>query len=337
MNLGKFQLQYGLIQAPLESISNPVFRRIMREHGAEFSWGERTNAEGVVRGCRKNLALFEIGPDEHPIALQVSGGNGDLLAAGAIIAESMGADVVDINMGCPAKSVCANGAGSGMLRDTSLLAAIFEKVVRAVSIPVSVKIRAGWDHASINAPEVAHIAQESGIAWVGVHPRTRMQGYHGPSNWDIIAAVKAAVRFPVVGNGDLNSAEDIARMYAYTGCDAVMVARGMLGNPWIFRDYRRLADGLEPLPPTQDEVRDTLVGHLDAMIEYAGPEQGLFQMRKHISWYVKGIRNAAVFRDRMMRCADPAEVRESILAFFEEPLERTNEPVVESASESATV
>lgn len=286
--------------APMAGVTNAPFRLIARECGAGLLTSEEIDARALVEGNAKTLTLTRSLPQERPLVMQLLGADAEVLAEAARRLEAAGADGIDLNMGCPVAKIVAKGQGSALMRDPLGAALIFRALRKAVSVPVTIKIRSGWDERTLNAMEIARVAESEGIAGITVHPRTRAQQFTGRAPWDVIAAVVQAVRVPVVGNGDVRSHEEAAAMTAATGCAAVMIGRGALGAPWIFRGSA----------VTRDERADVIRRHC-ALIETHLPERlALVQLKKHLAWYAEGRPFAARTRAALFAAMAPAEVYE---------------------------
>src|SRR5512136_229772 len=269
MQIGPHRFPGRFFLAPLAGVSDRPFRAICREMGAAFTYTEMVSAHGLVHGTQQTLSYLDRDPAEVPFAVQIFAAEPEVLARGAEAAVAAGAGMVDINMACPVRKVCGTGAGAALAREPAAVEAAVRSVARAVPVPVTVKIRAGWDSGSVNCVEVARAAEAGGAAAVALHGRTRSQGYAGRADWSLIRAVKEAVGIPVLGSGDVWSAVDALRMRSETGCDAVLVARGACGNPWIFRDLRAAEQGLSmPGAPTREEWIGTVMRHVQLQIEH---------------------------------------------------------------------
>jgi tRNA-dihydrouridine synthase B len=314
MRLGSFEIGGGAALAPMAGITNPPFRRLCRELGAAFAVTELVSCHAVVylaskernrsrpRGA-KTLSLMEPYAGERPFFVQLYGREPELMAEAARICAAEGADVIDLNFGCPARKVIKNGEGCGvaLMRDPKLLGEIAKAVVRAVDVPVTAKTRVGWSATEKNAVDVARILEDSGVQMLCLHARLREQGHSGPIDLETLAAVVAAVRVPVVGNGGIRSRADAEEMLAKTGCARVAVGQGSKGNPWIFRE---LAGGAGA-PGLPDRVA-TCRRHLEMYIEWIGEPRAVIEMRKHACWYLKGFDGAAAFRKRLGEAIDAA-------------------------------
>lgn len=283
----------------MAGVADRAFREICKEFGAAYLVGEMASAKGLGFGSRKTAQLLGISPAERPMAVQLFGDDPDTMAQAARLAMDYEPDAIDINMGCPAPKIAGNGAGSSLMRSPLLAGRIIKAVVSAVTVPVTVKMRKGWDDREGNAVELAGIAEENGAAAVTVHGRTRRQMYAPPVDLDIIAAVKKAVSIPVIGNGGIDSPEAAKEMYDRTGCDLVMVGQGALGSPWLFaRIARYLEDGTLPPDPALEEKLAVMLRHIRLACEYKGEFPAMREARKHVAWYVKGLRGASAFRRR---------------------------------------
>ncbi|HSM91525.1 MAG TPA: tRNA dihydrouridine synthase DusB [Anaeromyxobacteraceae bacterium] len=323
MQIGPHRFPGRFFLAPLAGVSDRPFRAICRAMGASFAYTEMVSAHGLVHGTEQTASYLDRDPDESPFAVQIFAGDPAALARGAEIAVRAGAGIIDVNMACPVRKVCGAGAGAAMGRDPRAVAAAVRAVVAAVPVPVTVKIRTGWDDASVNAVDVARAAEQAGAAAVALHGRTRAQGYSGRARWDLIGEVKRAVGVPVLGSGDVWTAGDALRMRAETGCDAVLVARGAMGNPWIFRELRAHELGQPiPPPPSRDEWAEVVRLHVRLQIEHRRRQSrgegdreverhAVRELRKHVLWYTRGRRGGAHFRrdaDRLETAADVARL-----------------------------
>ncbi|HUJ41199.1 MAG TPA: tRNA dihydrouridine synthase DusB [Candidatus Acidoferrales bacterium] len=315
LKIREMRIRPATILAPMAGITDTVFRRVIRGlGGCGLIMTEFTSAECVVRDSRRSQRYLFFEPDEHPITGQLFGANPDSMAAAARTVAELGFDAVDINLGCPAKKVVKCG-GSGLLRDLPLLDAIFKAVRGAVQIPLTVKIRAGWDEKSIVAPEVARMAEGNGIEAIAVHPRTRIQGFEGRADWKIIRAVREAVKMPVIGNGDVRTPEDAARMVDETGCDAVMIGRTAATNPWIFRQIEQFeATGSYDMP-TEAARHELLMDYFRRLVESETPD-ALGKMKQFSCWFTHGVRNGGELRRAVHLARSTGEVFERVEAFF---------------------
>jgi nifR3 family TIM-barrel protein len=310
--LGPFTLASPYILAPMAGVSEEPFRAIAFELGAGLAPTELVSANGLIRASSRTQKYLRHSPIEKPFVVQLFGGEPEVMAQAAVMAKAVGADAIDINMGCPVPKVTRSGAGSGLLCDIPRAQKIIELCREATDLPVSAKIRAGWDANSLNYVEVGLALEEAGVAWLALHPRTRAQGYAGKADWTRIARLKDALKkTPVVGNGDVVTPDDARRMQAETGCDAVMIGRGAMGNPWIFRE---LAGGP---PPTSEERCALVLRHFDAHRLFVGKDlHAVREFRRHWGWYSHGLAESSTFRAEMNKIEDADAVRALAAKFF---------------------
>ena len=300
LQIGNVTLENNLILAPMAGVTDLPFRLLCKEQGAGLLCMEMVSAKAILYKNRNTHALLTIDPAEKPVSLQLFGSEPDIMAQIAHQIEELPFDILDINMGCPVPKIVNNGEGSALMKNPLLAGEIIEKTVRAIKKPVTVKIRKGFDEEHVNAVEMAHIAQESGAAAVAVHGRTREQYYSGKADWDIIRKVKEAVSIPVIGNGDLTSAEAVIAMKEQTGCDGFMIGRGAQGNPWIFKQILHYFKTGEHLArPDLSEMSEMMLRHARMMIAYKGEYTGMHEIRKHAAWYTSGYPNSARFRGQI--------------------------------------
>lgn len=310
MQIGSITIDPPVLLAPMAGVSNRAFRAIARSQGATLCTTEMVNANALLHHSAKSYWLMELDPGETPVGIQIAGSDPDVMAAAAREAEAHGADLIDINMGCPVPKVVKNGDGSALLTDEDRAVAVVEAVVQAVTIPVTVKMRAGWDHDSITAPALAEQFERVGVKAVAVHARTRSDQYVRPANWDFIRQVKERVSIPVIGNGDVHTPADALRMMELTGCDAVMIGRASFGDPWIFRRISYYwQTGEELPPPTADERAQMALWHLERMVAIKGEAVAVREMRKQLAWYLKGTPGSAQYRQRCYALNTEAEAR----------------------------
>lgn len=319
MRIGNVSVDRPFVLAPLAGLTDSPMRRICRAMGASMVWTEMVSAEGTIRESERTFDFLAFGEEERPIAFQIFGSRPESMAAAARRVASLGPDIIDINVGCPAKKVVRSGSGAALMRDTALLTEIVSGVVESVDLPVTAKIRSGWDADSLNAVEVAALIESCGAEAVTLHPRTRVQGFTGVADWSLIREVKRAVSIPVIGSGDARSAADALRMLEETSCDAVMIGRGAVGNPWIFRDAVELAETGRISPsPSLPETLAIAVRQLDLMVELKGERRGVREMRKHLVAYLRGFRGAVRLRSELVRIDSHVEVRERLMSAIEE-------------------
>lgn len=300
MFIGNVEIKNNVVLAPMAGVTDLPFRLLCKEMGCGLLYTEMVSAKAIMYNNKNTEALLKATPQENPIAVQLFGSEPAVMSEIAKRIEERPFDIIDVNMGCPVPKVVNNGEGSALLKNPKLVGEIVEAMAKAVKKPVTVKIRAGFDETSINAPQIAHVIQESGGAAVAVHARTRQQYYSGHADWDVISRVKEAVSIPVIGNGDILCGEDAVKMFEQTKCDAVMIGRGAQGNPWIFKqinDY--MTNGTEFTKPSANEVCDMIMRHAGILIEAKGEYTGIREMRKHFAWYTAGMKHAAVLRNEV--------------------------------------
>jgi tRNA-dihydrouridine synthase B len=314
MVIGDTTLEAPLILAPLAGYTDSPMRRLARRLGAAMVWTEMVSAEGAVRESDKTFELLAFDPSERPIAFQLFGARPESMAGAARLVAKLRPNVIDLNAGCPAKKVVRGGSGAALMADLKLLGEVAAALVEATELPVTAKIRSGWDEHSINAPEAARTLEGAGVRAVSVHPRTRRQGFKGSADWSMIGEVKRAVGIPVVGSGDVRTPEDALSMLEQTSCDGVMIGRAAVGNPWIFSRARELLEGGPSSPPPSlgDRIR-LAVEHLDLMVDAKGERRGVQEMRKHIVAYLRGFPGASNLRAELVRMEGHERVRERLL------------------------
>ena len=313
MKIGTIQLKNPFVLAPLAGITDASTRSLAKEQGAAFVYSEMISGKGLWYKDKNTERLLKISPGENPIAYQLFGSEPEILAYAARELKDRKNDAIDINMGCPVPKVVKNGEGSALLKKVDLIYDLVKAVVDAAEKPVTAKIRIGWDKTSINALETAKAIEAAGAAAITVHGRTREQYYSGEADWEMIRKVKESVSIPVIGNGDVFTGEDANRMLAHTGCDMVMIARGSLGNPWIFRDAIAIWKGEEkPEPPTLEDKVNTMVIHLERLMAEKGHYAAVREMRKHVGWYLKGVHGSAAIRKKINTITDAEELKKTI-------------------------
>jgi len=318
MRIGLHELRSNLFLAPMAGVTDRPFRQLCKQLGAGMAASEMVSSNSLLWGSNKTLRRADHRGEDEPRAVQIAGADPQMMAQAAQYNRDHGAQIIDINMGCPAKKVCNVMAGSALLQHESLVARILRAVVAAVDIPVTLKIRTGWDRANRNGVAIAHIAEDCGIQALAVHGRTRSDLFQGDAEYETIAAIKSAVKIPVIANGDIDTPEKAAAVFAETGADGVMVGRAAQGNPWIFRQISHfLATGTKLLPPPVTEVRDTLLQHLENLYAFYGEHTGVRVARKHISWYSKGLVGGAIFRHRVNQLDSVAAQLALVREFFD--------------------
>lgn len=313
MKLGNLHLRSNLILAPMAGITDYPFRQLAREMGCGLTVTEMVSADGLLR---KGESFLKVVEGESPISIQLFGSKTDVLAEAAAMAETSGANAIDLNMGCPAKQVVKAGAGAVLMRDREKVEAILKAMRKKISCPLTVKIRSGWDEKEINAVEIAKLSEDCGVDAITVHPRTRAQGFRGKADWSVIAAVKKAVRIPVIGNGDVNTPLLIKKMFEETGCDAVMIGRGALGNPWIFNQNPSLPPE-KGFPILVEERKEVIHRHLSLIQSYYGEKKVVSQIRKYLYWYTKGFPNSAAFHAQLSSLKGKENLIQTCDSYFE--------------------
>ena len=317
MRIGPYQLANNLVLAPMAGVTDRPFRRLCRAMGAGMAVSEMVASNSLLYGSAKTIRRANHDGEPPPVSVQIAGADPRLMADAARYNVDAGAQIIDINMGCPAKKVCSVMAGSALLRDEGLVGRILEAVVGAVSVPVTLKIRTGWDRAHRNALQIARIAEAAGIQALAVHGRTRACMFGGEAEYETIAAVKAAVRIPVIANGDIDTPEKVRAVLAATGADGVMIGRPALGRPWVFREIAHfLATGQHLPPPPVMEIRRIVLDHLEELYRFYGERTGVGIARKHIGWYTKGLADSAAFRHRVFQIPTATEQRAAVDWFF---------------------
>jgi tRNA-dihydrouridine synthase B len=310
-------LKNQVFLAPMAGITDLPFRTVVREFGCSLAFTEMISASGLQQGMGKTCRYLDSSPADHPLGIQLFGCDPGTLAQAARIVAERGADLIDMNMGCPVKKVVKTGSGAALMRDPRRAAAILTAMRKATDLPLTVKIRAGWNGREVNAVEIGRIAERCGVDAVILHPRTADQGFSGASDWRLITALKGSLRIPVIGSGDVRRPEDAARMLAETGCDGVMVGRGGLGNPWLIRDILFHLAARKAVAPSLAEREETIRRDLALAIDYYGEEVGTRDFRKHLLWYTKGLRGGARFRQTATTITDKRSVWMALETYFQ--------------------
>ena len=311
-----------VILAPMTGVTDRPFRTLVKRYGAGLTVTEMIASEAMIRETRQSLQKAAWDPSEEPVSMQLAGCEPSRMAEAAKLNEAMGAAIIDINMGCPVKKVVNGHAGSALMREPALAARLIAATVKAVKVPVTLKMRMGWDHGSLNAPELARVAEDLGVQLITVHGRTRCQLYSGIADWAFVRSVKNAVKVPVIVNGDICSIEDARTALAQSGADGVMVGRGAYGKPWLIAQVMAaLTDQAVPADPTLAQQHALVTEHYAMMLELYGDVIGVNLARKHLGWYTKGLHDSGVFRNAVNQLANPAEVTRMIDRFYESQIE----------------
>ena len=314
MKIGNITIENNTALAPMAGVTDLAFRQLCREMGCGLLYTEMVSAKAILYKNKNTFPLLETAPAEHPIAVQIFGSDADIMAdMAAKLAEERSFDIIDINMGCPVPKIVNNHEGSALMKNPKLVEQILDKMVKKVNKPVTIKIRKGFDEQSVNAVEIAKIAEACGVSALAVHGRTREEYYSGTADYGIIAAVKRGVSIPVIGNGDIRSAADAKRMYETTGCDGIMIGRAARGNPWIFKEIASyFSHGTVPERPTPEEIKAMILRHAELMVRYKGEYTGIREMRKHVAWYTTGMPHAAAVRNQVNRIESLAGLKEML-------------------------
>ena len=322
MKIADLTLENPLVLAPMAGITQLPFRRLVKEQGCGLVVTEMVSSNGLVYGGHKSFELLRSHPSERPISVQIFGRKPEIMKEAAGIVESQGADLLDINLGCSVRKIVKQGAGVALMREPKMLEAILRQVRSAIQIPVTVKIRSGWEPSGKDAIRAGRIAEDCGVDAVAIHPRTAVQGFGGKADWALISRLKDQLCIPVIGNGDILGPEDVLKMKSATGCDAVMIGRASKGNPWIFSQSLDLINGKKPRAPDLSSRLQTILRYIDYMADHFGEFRAVCMMRSRLVWFVKGLPGCSSFRDSVVRLKTADQMTNAVNNYFE-PLMRS--------------
>lgn len=312
--IGSVQIPHRLLMAPMCGITHMAYRGILKKFGAGLVYTQMVSSKALEMGDQKSLQLLQFNEIERPIGFQIFGNDAHVLAQAAKICEDLGADLLDLNMGCPAKKIVEGGGGAALLKNLNLSAVIFEKIRAAIRIPFTIKVRAGWDHYCGDSLAIAKLAEQSGVDAITLHARTKAEGYGGQADWDLVSRLKSEIKIPVIGNGDIVHFSQVNQMLTYTGCDAVMVGRAAVNSPWFFKSYLEEKE----YEPTSSEIKTLMLEQYEAFFDYFGQVSGIKQMRKHLCAQSKGLKDGSRFRNAIVRMENWEEIQQTIENFFDE-------------------
>ncbi|MBF0509623.1 MAG: tRNA dihydrouridine synthase DusB [Deltaproteobacteria bacterium] len=318
LTIRHLQFGYGLVLAPMAGFTDLPVRLLAKKLGADLVCSEMVSSHGLVQGAHRTLDMLHSDQAEWPLSVQIFGSIPQVMAQAAEIAGNMGASIIDINMGCPVKKILRSGSGAALLTDQNKIALLLAEVRKATDRPLTVKIRSGIDAAHLNFLDVGKIAEDAGVDALTLHPRHVRQGFGGLADWSLIKALKQAVSIPVIGNGDIISAETAIRMVAETGCDGVMIGRAALGNPWLFRNIKEIIEGRPITSPDMSDIRDVMLAHLNWAEQAWGPKTAGLKMRSFLCNYVRGIPGSSGFRKTIQQTETPAAARDIIQKYFDQ-------------------